>query len=73
MVDGRPRTNRTDLFFPLMALATGGIAVIVLAGSLGAATSGRSALPHGFAGPGQTVDGPGRTTDLPEIVVRSGV
>jgi hypothetical protein len=71
--------NRARLFLPVLALAATGIAVIVLSGSLGAATSGRSFLSHWFGPPGteksvqgQTSDSLTTTSDLPTVAIRSG-
>lgn len=64
--------NRASLFLPVLALAAAGIAVIVLSGSLGAATSGRSFLSQKSGAWGQASNDPGRTSDLPEVLIRSG-
>ena len=67
----------TGSFLPVLMLAAAGIAVIVLAGSLGAATSGRSVRSPWFGvsekNGGQAPRDLTRTSDLPEILGRSGV
>ena len=73
MFDGTP----TSSFLPVLMLAAAGIAVIVIAGSLGAATSGRSVRSPWF-GPSEKYGGQAprdltRTSDLPEFLDRSGV
>jgi hypothetical protein len=73
MFDGTP----TGSFLPVLALAAAGIAVILLAGSLGAATSGRSVWSPWF-GPSEKNGGQAprdltRASGTPEIVDRSGV
>ena len=75
-----PDRARTSLFLPVLALSAAGIAVILISGSLGAATSGRGILSHWFDPPraeqrstlGQTPDALARTSDLPEVVIGSG-
>src|SRR5689334_7113919 len=47
---------RTSLFLPVLALAAAGIAMILLAGSLGASTSGRGFLSHQLGTSGQSRD-----------------
>jgi hypothetical protein len=64
--------KRAGLAFPILLLAASGIGVILLAGSLGAATSGRGLLSFWFGGVGQMVDTPARTSGLPETPIRSG-
>jgi hypothetical protein len=79
-----PNSAATSLVLPVLALAAAGIGVILLAGSLGAATSGRTFWSQWF-GPsaaltheksrmrGQTSGDLTRTSDLPEVLDRSGV
>jgi hypothetical protein len=62
---------------PVLALAAAGIVVILLAGSLGAATSGRGIWSPWF-GPSEKIGGQApralkRTSDRPEIFDRSGL
>lgn len=65
---------RADSFLPVLALAAAGILVILLAGSLGAATSGRSIWLQWFdtSRPGQAPRDLTRISDLPEVLDRSG-
>ena len=75
-----PDRARANLLSPVLALAAAGIAIILISGSLGAATSGRGILSHWFDPPraeqrsllGQAPDGLARTSDLPEVVIGSG-
>lgn len=64
--------KRAGMAFPILLLAAAGIGVILLAGSLGAATSGRGLLSFWSGGAGQMVDTPPRTSGLPEMSTRSG-
>jgi hypothetical protein len=66
---------RAGSFLPVLALAAAGIIVILLAGSLGAATSGRSRWLQWFdvPMPGQVSRDLTRTSNLPEVLDRSGV
>lgn len=64
--------HRAGLLFPMMLLAAAGIALILLAGSLGAATSGRGLLGHWFGSSGPGRDTAMRTSELPKILEGSG-
>jgi len=72
MVESHRTTAPNRLFLPVLALAAAGIAVILLSGSLGAATSGRGFLQHWLGTSGQGRDNLTRAPDLPKILGRSG-
>ena len=63
---------RTALILPILVLAAAGIGLILLAGSLGAATSGRSVLSFGYGAPGHVMDNSMRASAMAETVGRSG-
>ena len=70
----------SGLFLPVLALTAAGIAVILLSGGLGAATSGHGLLPprFGLLGSektsvrGQASNALGKSPDLPKAVMGSG-
>jgi hypothetical protein len=62
----------TDLFGAILALAAAEVALILLAGSLGAATSGRSFPTFWSGGSGLMVDTRVGTSDLPGMALKSG-
>ena len=67
-----PHRSSAGLVLPILALAAAGILLILIAGSLGATTSGRGFLSFWVGTPGQGRDTVTRTSDLPEHLVGSG-